>query len=468
MVKSWEKKKVLIMGLGLQGGALQVALWLLKQGAQITITDLKNSQQLKSSLDQLKKHQDFKKIKFTLGKHLESDFVQQDLIIKNPGVPRESKFLKIAKDNNIPIINEAVMFFGLYPGKIIGVTGTRGKSTTSTLLHQILKTEIKDNVVAGNIATVPMFSILDKISKDSKPVLELSSWHLEDLAEYKRSPYLAIVTNVLIDHLNRYQNFAAYKQAKMAIVKNQKKTDLAILNYDNLTTKSFAKFTKAKVYYFSVKQKVPRGVYLKENSFYFCDHKKETCITAVKDWHIFGEANLSNAAAAICAAYLLKISKQNIAKACRNFKGVEYRFQPLGKLKNVEVFNDATASTPDATIAAISALENKKILLIAGGEDKELVYRDLALLIKKRKVRVVLLAGSASKKLLIELKKIKYPEENLDLNLPSLKTAFQKAKKYLNQADVLLFSPAAASFNMFANEFERAKQFSQLVKNDQK
>lgn len=455
------------MGLGLHGGALEVAKWLLKQQVILTITDLKTAQQLQTSITQLKKITNFKKIKFTLGKHEEEDFVQQDLIIKNPGVPRESKFLNIAKKNNIPIINEAVMFFGLYPGKIIGVTGTRGKSTTSTLLHHILKTEIKNNVLAGNIATVPMFSVLDKLKKDSLPVLELSSWHLEGLGDYEQSPHLAIVTNVLIDHLNRYKNFQDYLQAKTAIVKNQNKQDFAVLNWDNTASKSFAKFTKAQVYYFSLKNKVT-GVYLKNNAFYFSNGKKEELVCKIENWHIFGQANLANAAAAICAAKLLKISNFNIAKALKSFTGVEYRFQFLGTLKNAEVFNDATASTPDATMAALEALKNKKILLIAGGEDKKLEYQKLAKLIKKLEVKILLLTGTGSNKLLTELKKLNYSKQNILDNFDSLQQVYKEAKKYLPDYDVLLFSPAAASFNMFNNEFERARLFEKLVKNDQK
>src|SRR3989339_398521 len=189
MVTNFKGKKVLIMGLGLHGGAVAVVKWLLKQGAILTVTDIKTQQELKSSLDKIKST---KKIKFTLGKHELSDFKDQDLIVQNPGVPTDSKYLQYARKNKIPIVNEAVMFFGLFSGSIIGVTGTRGKSTTSSLIHAILKTEIKNNILAGNIATVPMFSILDKIKKDAWPVLELSSWHLDGMAEYRLSPQIAV------------------------------------------------------------------------------------------------------------------------------------------------------------------------------------------------------------------------------------------------------------------------------------
>ena len=258
MVKAFKNKKVLLMGLGLHGGALAVATWLLKQGANLTITDIKTEEQLKSSLQKLKK---YKNIQLSLGGHRLGDFIEQDLIIQNPGVPKDSVYLSIARQLKIPIVNEAVMFFGLYAGKKVAVTGTRGKSTTATLIHQLLKTEIKNNVLAGNIATTPMFAVLDKIKKDAWPVLELSSWQLENLDEYQQAPEIAVVTNVLVDHLNRYKNFNEYARAKFAITRWQTKNDSVVLNYDNKITKAMDKKTRAKVYWFSLNKKVKPFVF---------------------------------------------------------------------------------------------------------------------------------------------------------------------------------------------------------------
>jgi UDP-N-acetylmuramoylalanine--D-glutamate ligase len=464
MVNNWSNKKVLVMGLGLHGGAFQVAKWLLKQNAIITITDLRSAAVLRPTLDKIKRLPKSGQITYILGKHRLADFKDQDLIVQNPGVPPNSKYLVAARKLNIPIVNEAVMFFGLYSSNIIGVTGTRGKSTTTTLLHQILKTTIKDNVVAGNIGTTPMFAVLDKLSKKSLPVVELSSWHLEGLADYKRSPHIAVITNILVDHLNRYKNFAAYKQAKIHIIKNQKQTDIAILNADNKHTKDLAKYTKAKVYYFSLHKKV-KGVYLKNNHFYFYNNKKESEILSTNDVKLLGEHGLSNAAAAICVAKLVGISNAKIKQAVSRFKGIDYRLQSLGYWKNIEIFNDATASTPDAAIAAIQALSQRNVLLIAGGEDKKLDYKFLAKAIKKQIKALILLKGSGSQKLLAELKKIKYQPQILIKDVASLQAAWQYAKKNSQDHEVILFSPAAASFNMFVNEFERARVFESLVKN---
>jgi len=451
------------MGLGLNGGAFQVVKWLLAKGAILTVTDIKDARVLKPTLDQLKKLAGAKNIKFVLGEHRVEDFKDQDLLIQNPGVPANSVYLTIAKKNKIPIVNEAVMFFALYPYRKIAVTGTRGKSTTSSIIHHILKQKIKTNVIAGNIATTPMFAVLDKLKKDSLPVLELSSWHLENLGDYQLSPQISVITNVLVDHLNRYKNFNTYKQAKINIIKYQTKNDVAILNLDNIHTKLAAKATKAKVYYFSLKNKVNRGVYLKNNSFYFVDKKTEP-VMPINNIKLLGQHNLSNIAASICVAKIVGIENSLVDEAVNSFKGVAYRLQLIKQTKNLQVFNDATSTTPDAAQAAIEAMQDKKIVLLAGGQDKNLDYKALAKTIKNKVAKTILLAGTGSAKLITELKKIKYPSANLFTGFNDLEKALLEAKKQSTDQKILLFSPAAASFNMFTNEFQRAKMFDQLVK----
>jgi UDP-N-acetylmuramoylalanine--D-glutamate ligase len=465
MVGSFKDKRVLIMGLGLHGGAVAVVKWLLKNKSKLTITDVKTKQELKNSLDKIKTKQ---KIKYTLGGHDIKDFVDQDLIVQNPGVPADSKYLIKARQNKIPIVNEAVMFFGLYPGKSIGITGTRGKSTTATILHHILKTKIKSNVVAGNIATNPMFTVLDKIKKNTWPVLELSSWHLENMAEYKKSPHIAVVTNVLVDHLNRYKNFAAYKKAKLAIVKNQNKDDIAVLNADNVHSYGFAKQTKAKKFFFSLHKKV-RGAYLCKDWICFYDGQKKSRIMPIQEIKLLGEHNLANILAAVTVAKIIGVGNKNIRLAVSKFKGVDYRLQYKGRVKGIDIFNDSTSTTPDATQAALRAMQCRQVVLIAGGEDKQLDYRGLAKTIKEIANFVILLSGTGSEKLIKELTKIDYPAYKLVTDINKLKNAWRLSLKHVNkQAGCILFSPAAASFNMFDNEFDRAKQFDKLFDGEKK
>jgi len=467
MVDNFKGKRVLVMGLGLHGGALSVVKWLLKHKAVITITDLKTKVQLKDSLDKLSKLARSKKIKYTLGRHNVSDFINQDLIIKNPGVASDNKFLKVARKNNIAIVNEAVMFFGLYAGSSIGVTGTRGKSTVSTLIHKILKTSIKTNVVAGNIATNPMFDVLNKLKVNSLPVIELSSWHLETMDSYKVSPHIAVVTNVLNDHLNRYKNFNEYKKAKQAIAKHQVKRDILVLNYDNVVSRSFSKISKANVYFYSLRKKV-RGVYLKKDKIYFNDRSKTSLVMDINNIKVLGKHNLSNVLAAVCVAKVVGVNNKNIAKAVNSFKGVAYRLEYKTNIDGLDIYNDSTSTTPDASLAAIDAMGKRKIILVAGGEDKRLDYDKLAKKIKSKVVYTVLLRGSASDKLKKELVKIKYPKNKIVTDITSLKMAFKLGWQAKYMGDVILFSPAGASFNMFDNEFDRARQFDALIYEKQK
>lgn len=465
MVNNFRNKKVLIMGLGLHGGALAVATWLLRHGARLTITDIKTAKQLRPSLNKLKKLAGYKTIKFSLGGHDKEDFLNQDLVVQNPGVPRLSPFLKLARKNQIPIVNEAVMFFGLFHGPIVGVTGTRGKSTTATLIHHLLKNKIKNNVLAGNIATTPMLAALDKLAVNSWPVLELSSWHLENLDEYHKSPNIAVVTNVLVDHLNRYRNFAEYRQTKFFITKWQSRQDQVVLNYDNIHTRSFASKTKARVYYFSLYKKV-RGSYCRNNEIYFYDGHEQEKIIAVSEVKIIGQHNLANVLAAVTVAKLLKVPTVSIIKVLHKFSGIPYRLQYEGQCQGKDIYNDATSTTPDAALAALQALRGRQILLLAGGQDKSLDYLGLAKQIKSQVRFVVLLKGTGSQKLLSALKKIRYPKNRISAGWPSLLSAWKIAKRQKG-VDCIIFSPAAASFNMFTHEFERAKAFSRLV-HDQK
>ncbi len=453
------------MGLGLHGGGLSVVRWLLKHGALVTVTDTKDAQALAVSLQQLKKLPASKNIRYTLGRHLEKDFVNQDLIIQNPGVPQDSPYLAIARKHHIPIVNEATLFFQNFHGPAIAVTGTRGKSTTASIISAIVQKKYPQSILAGNIAKTAMMSIVDELDQESWPVLELSSWQLEGLEDFQLAPQIAVVTNVMIDHLNRYRSFAAYRAAKFLICQYQKPKDYLVLNADNIHTVSFAKKVKSQVYYFSLRKKV-KGVYLQKNNIYFFDGQRNELVMNIDAIKVPGQHNLANIIAAVCVAKILGIANSKIKNAVNNFTGIEYRLQLVKKSGSLKIYNDSASTTPDAAIAAISALPQEKIILLAGGVDKLLDFRDLAKVIKKRVAHLVLLEGSASDKLLKELKKISYSEHKIDSSIKDLQSAWQLAvaSAQKNKASVILFSPAGASFNMFVNEFDRARKFNELVK----
>ena len=388
-LENFKDKKVTVMGLGLVGGGAGVVKFLVKAGAKVLVTDLKTKKELESSLKKIKGLP----VKLILGKHRAKDFSKTDLIIKNPGVPDDSPYLKIAKKNNIPIENDVSIFFELCSVPIIGVTGTKGKSTVVTLIYQLLKSKYSDVILAGNIGTSPLES-LKKIRKNSKIILELSSWQLEGLKNRKISPKVALVTNIYPDHLNRYKNLRDYINSKKLIFLFQSAEDFLFLNYDDPVVRKFSKIAKSKIYFFS-KKKTPE------------DFKE-----IIKDRKL-GEHNISNILAAVSVVRLYKIPSKNIQKVLKKFKNVPWRQEFIKEIKGVKYFNDTTATMPEAAIAAIKTMSQKfpksKIVLISGGADKNLNYKNLAKEISGKVSHLVLLSGTASVYIKKEVFKIKIP-----------------------------------------------------------
>jgi UDP-N-acetylmuramoylalanine--D-glutamate ligase len=441
-MKLFNGKRVTVMGLGLNGGGVGVAKFFYKQGAEVLVTDLKTEQQLADSIKQLKGL----KIKYTLGKHEEADFITADLVIKNPDVPSTSPYLEIAKKNKVAIETDVTLFFKMSKAYIIGVTGTKGKSTTASLIYHILKQKSKRTFIAGNIGVSPL-EILPEIKKGDKVILELSSFELEDLTQ---GPDIAVVTNIMPDHLNRYGTMAEYIEAKKIIFKYQKSKDFLILNDDDPIAREFAKNAKANIILYSLK------------SLAVLKGKKQ--IVKLDNFKLFGEHNFSNLLAAIEVAKLLKVSPALIEKFLKGFKGVPNRQEFIKEVKGVKYYNDTTATMPEAAIIAVQAfLENfpdSRLILICGGQNKGLKYGEMTRIIKERVDEIVLLPGTASDKIREGLGNYTRVHE-----VSSMQEAVKKAKEMAKKGDVVILSPGAASFNLFKNEFDRGAQFVELVKN---
>jgi len=457
MKRIFKDKKITIMGLGLHGGGVGVAKFFCRQGARVLITDLKTKRELKESLEKLKRFN----IEYVLGCHRKKDFINTDLVIRNPGVPKDSYFLKLARANNIPVETDITIFFRLCSGKIIGITGTKGKSTVATLVYQILKTKYKNTILAGNIGISPL-EFLSRVNKKTKVVLELSSFELEDL---KKSPDIAVITCILPDHLDRYKNMKEYVETKKIIFKYQKEDDFLVLNYDDPLIRRFSLSAPSKVCFYSVKvlpKKKKNLIYfLKNTNIFFAGEKKP--IFNTEKLKIYGKHNVSNVLAAISVGKILKIPSKNIKKVLSNFKGVSGRQEFIREVKGVKYFNDTTATMPEATITALKTFSQRfpgsKIILIAGGVNKKLDYKELAQEIQKRVTHLILLPGSASEKIKEKLK------NKVKISLvDSMKKAVKKASKIAKRGDVVLLSPASASFNLFKNEFDRGNQFVNFVK----
>jgi len=448
-------RRVLVLGLGLHGGGAAVARWLARHGARVTVSDLKPKSSFAATLLKLRGLP----IRYVWGKHPASLLRQCDLIIQNPAVPKELPFLKLARQRGIPIENEATLFLKLCPASlVIGVTGSKGKSTTSTLLGAMLRRLHRRTVVAGNIRDTVMFQVLDKLTPGTPVVLELSSWHLEGVAAHRLRLPIALVTNVFPEHLNRYPSLAAYAKAKAGIFRAQKPQDAIVLNYDNKITQHFGSQAPGRVYWFSVSRLVPRGVYVSSQVVYWRDGSSRRRLFAVRDIKLSGEHNLQAALAAAAVACLAGVPAADIATAVKSFKGLHDRLEPVRTWRGLTFYNDTTATAPAAVQAALRAVDKGSIVLIAGGADKNLDYHELARDIRRRVQALILLPGTATVKLQSDLKD--FGPVFLAANMPA---AVKLAARLANPGGVVLLSPGAASFGLFQHEFDRGAQFVQAV-----
>lgn len=459
------------MGLGLygDGSGISATRFLIGKGAKVLVTDLKTREQLQDQIKRLGKTAD--KIKFVLGEHRESDFADADLIIRNPGVPRKSKFLQIAREHNIPIETDISLFMQMVDiNRIIGITGTRGKSTTTSLIYEIVKRQYPNAVLGGNITKSPLAQ-MSEIKKGGPVVLELSSWLLEDLEGHKLSPHVSVVTNIYPDHLNAYDGIDDYATAKENVWQWQTGNDYVILNRDNSYTKKMGARVPGRRFWFSLKPfKEENGCFVGGGNIIFRSAGKETKVASVHDIKVPGIHNRANVLAATCAAMAFGIKASHVKAGIKNFKGVADRLELLREIKGVKYYNDTTSTTPEATIAALDALSKPlpldkgkagkgSIVLIAGGADKGLDFVNVVKKIKQSCRALVLLNGTGTKRLLELVSDFKIPVTVVD----SMTDGVGVARSFAKRGDVILLSPACASFGMFVNEFDRGGQFRKVV-----
>jgi len=467
MIKNPEdlkNKRITIMGLGLNQGGLGVARFLAKTGAKVLVTDLKTEEELGPSLEKLKGFD----IKYILGRHKEKDFINIDMVIQNPAVPHNSKYLKIARKHKIPIKTDLGLFFQFCPSKnIIAVAGTKGKSTVSQLIYHIFKEAQKDTILAGNIG-ISVLDILEKIDPQTWVILEISTWQMEGIKDHKFIPHTTVLTNILPDHLDRYSNFEKYSQAEKLIFKYQQSNDNLVINFDNKETRQAKRETNSKMYWFSAKEKIEPGCYLENDELVFQSEEYKMAFTKISDLPLPGSHNLENILAASTVGFIHNIPGEIILKALKNFPGVPYRLEFIGEFKGIKFYNDTCATTPEATLAALESFPKQPIILILGGKDKKLNYENFGIALgQNKKIKKIILlqhpAYDASQKIFSSLKKHLDLEEIIQTS--NLKVGVEIALEQAKANDLILLSPAAASFGMFKNEFDRGDQFNKIVKN---
>lgn len=408
------EKKVAILGYGLEGQDAEK--YFSGLGAEITVLDRKFDENYLNNLENF------------------------DVIIRSPGVYTYLPEIVEAKKEGVEITSAVKLFFEECPGKIIGVTGTKGKGTTSTLIYEILKNAGKDVYLVGNIGK-PYLELLPKLTKDSFVVMELSSFQLIDLT---KSPHIAVVLNITLDHMDWHRSKEEYVNAKKNIVRYQTASDWAVINSEYDVSKSFLELTKGRVVLFN-KSKL-------ENKY------KEKLL-------LRGEHNLENIAAAVSVAKVLKIKEDIILKTVQSFKGLEHRLELVKNVDGITFYNDSFATGPQPTIAAIRSF-TEPITLILGGSDKGLNYDELGKEIAASKqVNKIIVIGQVGPLIISGLNNAGFRGSIINLKLKSMVKIVENAFRNTPYGGVVLLSPAAASFDMFENYKDRGKQFKKAVQN---
>ncbi|MGA7381826.1 MAG: UDP-N-acetylmuramoyl-L-alanine--D-glutamate ligase [Terriglobales bacterium] len=441
-------KRVLVVGLGKSGVAS--ALFLKARGARVTVSDTKPQNELKNEIPALLDQG----IVVETGGHGERTFRGQDLIVVSPGVPVDAPLLVQARALGENVIGEIELAAEFFPGKIVAITGSNGKTTTTTLAGEILDAGGLPTVVGGNIGT-PAISLVERASAETVAVLEVSSFQLETIQTFH--PRIAVVLNVTPDHLDRHRTFAAYTDAKARILENQKTDDFAVLNADDPTCVEMAARTRAQVFWFSRKKEVKQGAHVRDGQVLFRDSKGQREIMLLSEIPLKGAHNVENVLAAVCVGALSAVEPGRIRKAVASFKAVEHRLEYVATIRGVEYYNDSKATNVDATIKALESFP-ANIHLILGGKDKGSDYTVLNDLLRHRVKRVYTI-GAAAAKIESQIKgaaKIVHAE--------TLENAIQRASESARQGDVVLLAPACASFDQFRSYEHRGKVFKEVVK----
>jgi UDP-N-acetylmuramoylalanine--D-glutamate ligase len=449
-------KTVLIMGLGRFGGGLDAAQFAAGTGAKVIVTDLASSEKLGDSVKELEK---FPNIELHLGRHDEKDFETSDIIIANPAVPGNNKFLQIARNAGRHVTSQINIFFELCPAKIIGITGANGKSTTTSLTAHLLqntsyesRATSYDNIwLTGNIGNQPFLTAIEKIKANDLVVIELSSFQIEQLAEIQRAPDIALLTNLTPNHLDRYGTFEKYCAAKEYIFKYQK------LDKNNPA-----------ISIFNAEDEIACQWYEK-----YKNDKGRRCIKFSADdvteeirdcYNLPGRANLSNLAAALSIVRNFGLTDDSIKKSLPDFKALPHRLEIVSDAGGVRWYNDSKATTPESAITALNAFD-VPIILIAGGYDKHLPFDEFGRKIAE-KAKAAILIGQTAQQIAKAIKeKLKTKDSKLKTVIAdSLSEAVQSAHRLAESGDVVLLSPACASYDMFENYEQRGHQFAEIVK----
>lgn len=447
---NWKKKKVLVVGTGKSGIAATEALNEVQ--AEVILQEGNETVSIEQVSKKLPQNCCCKVVIGTLSKEI---MEQLDLVVLSPGVPTDLEYIEELRKMEIPIWGEVELAYAFSKGKIIGITGTNGKTTTTALVGEIIKTYYSSVFVVGNIGT-PYCSIIKDLTSDSITVAELSSFQLETIWDYK--PDVSAILNITPDHLDRHHTMEQYIRAKVNITKNQGKEEYCILNYEDEVLRKAAQKISAKVYYFSSKRKLDTGIYLENENIIYREGENEQLVCSVSELHLLGEHNYENVMAAVLIALKMNVPMPDIQKAITSFTGVEHRIEFVAQKNGVNYYNDSKGTNPDAAIKAIQAMKTKTVL-IGGGYDKNSEY-DAWIEAFKEKTTCLVLLGQTKEKI---AKAAKTHGFSHIIMADSLKEAVDICAKEAKPGESVLLSPACASWGMFQNYEERGRLFKEYV-----
>jgi UDP-N-acetylmuramoylalanine--D-glutamate ligase len=442
-------KKVLVVGLGKSG--LAAALFLRRRGAHVTVSDVRSAEALAKDIPALLDEG----IMVETGGHGLLTFRRQDLIVVSPGVPLNTPELAQVKSFGLPVIGELELAARFLKGKTLAITGSNGKTTTTSLVGEILEKAGIPTLVGGNIG-VPVVALIDQSTDETWSVLEVSSFQLESTERFH--PAIAVILNITPDHLDRHGSFENYALAKERIFAAQNENDSVILNADNARAAQAAARSVARVYFFSVEHSVLQGAWVEDGFLVYRGVKNDPVekIMPLSGVPLKGAHNVENVLAALCASRLAGATAEQVRSGVESFQAVEHRLEFVAKINGVDFYNDSKATNVDATAKAVASFSSG-IHLILGGKDKNSDYTQLAQLLRAR-VRAVYTIGSAAAKIESELRGVVSI-----LSCETLDNAVSAAGSAARPGEVVLLAPACSSFDQFENYEQRGKVFKELV-----
>lgn len=444
-----KNKRVLVVGLGMTGVASIKALD--KLGAIIYAYDGQSEEKMSEALEQLKGID----VKYYFDS-LDFDTDNIDFAIKSPGIKFETPIMKKLLNADVKIIGDLEAGFLITDNKFVAITGTNGKTTTTSLIGAIINTSGRKCKITGNIGSGAFYDSYIS-EKDETIVVEASSFQLESTYTFK--PFVSIITNLSPDHLDWHKTEDNYYRSKFKIAANQDKSDFCILNYEDAMTKNYLSLLNTNILYFSSERILESGIYVENGQIVYNYNNEKSIIMDTDDIFIVGKHNLENVLASCAAAKLLGIDNNTVADAVKNFKGVEHRLEYVNTYSGVKFYNDSKGTNPDASIKAVKGI-NAPIILIAGGYNKDSEYDEF---IKSfnNKVKALILLGETKGK--IKECALKYRFENIHI-VESMDEAVCLSYKISDNGDTVLLSPACASWDMYPNFEIRGKDFKERVK----